>query len=93
MQVKRHKSKKGGVQKSVYFWGGISWWGKTPGVAWTAEDNKVLFHHTKNLCIGTLFEDDGIVWRVVQTRAASDDGHVYYVDHFAYPDSAPRPWM
>ena len=81
------------MQKRVYFWGGISWWGKTPGVAWTVEDNKVLFLHTKNLCIGTLFEDDGIVWRVVQTRAASDDGHVYYVDHFANPDSASRPWQ
>ena len=55
----------------------ISWWGKTPGVAWTAADNKVLFHHTKNLCVGTVFEDeddDGtpVVWRIVETRAGGN---------------------
>ena len=89
LQVARHKSKKGGIQKRVYFWAGICWYGKTPGVAWTASDNKVIFRHTKNLCHGTLFEDDGIVWRVVQTRAASDNNHVYYVDHFQSPDVDP----
>ena len=75
MQVSRHKSKKGGIQKRVYFWGGISWWGKTPGVAWSAADTKVLFRHTKNLCVGTLFEDDGVVfhwrWRCPKNRTDS----------------------
>ena len=89
-QTKRHKSKKGGVQRRVYFWGGISWWAKTKGVAWTAEDTKVLFRHTKNVCVGTLFEDDGVVYRAVQTRGMSDDGNVYYyVNHFDYPDTIP----
>ena len=36
--------------------------------------------------MGTLFEDDGVVFRVVETRAASENGHVSYVDHFQYPD-------
>ena len=95
LQTKRHKSKKGGVQKRVYFWAGISWWGKTPGVAWTAEDSKVLFRHTKNLCVGTLFEDvddDGnaVVFRIVQTRAANDGGNVCYVPHFEFPDEIPH---
>ena len=94
MQVKRHKSKKGGVQKRVYFWAGISWWGKTPGVAWTAEDTRVLFRHTKNLCVGTVFEDEdddgnAVVFRVVQTRAQNEDGHVCYVEHFDFPDEIP----
>ena len=94
LQVKRHKSKKGGVQKRVYFWGGISWWGKTPGVAWTAADSKVLFRHTKNLCVGTVFEDedengDAVVFRVVQTRAGGEDNDVCYVEHFDYPDIIP----
>ena len=93
-QVARHKSKKGGVKKRVYFWGGICWWSKTPGVAWTASDNKVLFRHTKNLCHGTVFEeedDDGnpCVYRIVETRAAGDDDYVSYVSHFAYPDADP----
>ena len=73
----------------MYFWGGISWWGKTPGVAWTAEDNKVLFRHTKNLCVGTVFEDEGVVYRVVETRALSANGTVSYVDHFRFPDNIP----
>ena len=95
LQVKRHKSKKGGVQRRVYFWAGISWWGKTPGVAWTAEDTKVLFRHTKNLCVGTVFEDEdedgnAVVFRVVQTRAANPDGHVCYVSHFDFPDEIPH---
>lgn len=94
VQVPRHKSKKGGIQKRVYFWGGISWWGKTPGVAWTAADNKVIFRHTKNLCHGTLFEDEGVVYRIVQTRAAAADNTVSYVAHFDFPDSIPaeRHW-
>ena len=77
------------MQKRVYFWAGISWWGKTPGVAWTAEDSKVLFR-TKNVCVGTVFKDEGTVWRVVQTRASSPDGNVYYVNHFANPDTIPH---
>ena len=89
MQVSRHKSKKGGVQKRVYFWGGISWWGKTPGVAWTAADIKVLYRHTKNLCMGTVFEDEGTVYRIVETRAAGDARTISYVDHFRFPNTIP----
>ena len=90
------------MKRRVYFWGGLCWWGKTEGIAWTASDNKVVFRHTKNLCVGTLFEDeddDGApcVFRVVQTRAASADGHVSYVRHFDHPDENPTEdtgaWM
>ena len=45
------------MKKRVYFWGGISWDAKTPGVAWTAADIKVSYKHTKNLCVDTLFAD------------------------------------
>ena len=50
---------------------------------------------TKNLCIGTVFEDDGVVYRVVETRAAAADGTVSYVDHFRFPDEMPaeRHWF
>ena len=89
MQQKRHKSKKGGIQKRVYFWAAICWFGKSAGVAWTASDIKVCFRHTKNVCVGTLFEDDGVVYRVVETRAASENGTVSYVDHFRHPDGTP----
>ena len=89
LQAKRHKSKKGGVQKRVYFWAGISWWGKTPGVAWTASDIKVTYRHTKNICMGTVFEDEGVVYRVVETRAQGDNDNVSYVDHFRFPDHTP----
>ena len=96
----RNKSKKGGIKKRVYFWGGISWWAKTPGVAWTAADMKVCYKHTKNLCVDTLFEDEDdhgqpCVFRIVQTRAASDDGNVSYVPHFAFPDRDPpeNEWL
>ena len=92
----RHKSKKGGVQKRVYFWAGICWHAKTKGVAWTASDNKVLFRHTKNICVGTLFEDkdwddngNPMVCRVTETRSGGTDNHVYYVPHFEYPDTTP----
>jgi len=98
--VSRHKSKKGGIKKRVYFWGGICWHGKTPGVAWSASDQKVTFRHTKNLCVGTLFEDEddageSCIYRVVQTRTNSGDGTVSYVDHFAFPDVTPpqRHWF
>ena len=47
---------------------------------------KVCFRHTNNLCRGTLFEDDGEVFRVVETRATSGNGRVSYVSHFTYPD-------
>ena len=89
LQVKRHKSKKGGIQKRVYFWAAICLYGKSPGIAWTASDMKVSYRHTKNLCVGTLFEDEGVVYRVVETRAASGNNKVSYVDHFAWPDSVP----
>ena len=90
----RHTSKKGGVQKRVYFWAGICWWGKTPGVAWTASDNKVLFRHTKNLCVGTIFEEEDdqgnpCVYRIVESRAGGTDNNVSYVPHFTYPDTTP----
>jgi hypothetical protein len=95
LQVRRHKSKKGGIQRRVYFWGGISWWGKTPGVAWTASDSKVLFRHTKNLCVGTIFEEEDdagnpMVYRVVETRGTNADGNVRYVPHFEFPDAIPH---
>ena len=82
--------KKGDVKKKVYFWAGISWFCKTPGVAWTVDDVKVTFRHTKNLCHGTVFQDeddDGnpCVFRVVQTRAAGDDNYVSYIPHFEFP--------
>ena len=100
LQVPRNKSKKGGIKKRVYFWGGICWWCKTPGVAWTAADMKVCYKHTKNLCVGTLFEDeddDGLpcVFRIVQTRAAAEDNNVSYVSHFQFPDGDPpeNQWL
>ena len=51
--------------------------------------------HTKNLCVGTVFEDEdedgnAVVFRVVQTRAANEDGHVCYVPHFDFPDEIPH---
>ena len=94
-QQPRHKSKKGGVKKRVYFWGGICWWGKTEGIAWTASDQKVIFKHTKNLCVGTLFADveddtgEEIVWRVTETRSGGNDNLVWYCNHFDYPDEDP----
>ena len=95
MQAPRHKSKKGGIKKRVYFWGGICWWFKTKGVAWTASDCKVLFKHTKNLCVGTVFEDvdddtgESIVFRITETRSGGTDSHVWYVPHFDFPDEDP----
>ena len=83
------------MKKRVYFWGGISWLGKTPGVAWTASDMKVLFRHTKNLCMGTLFQDedeDGrpCVYRITETRAGgTQHDRVSYCKHFDFPDSIP----
>ena len=79
----------------MYFWGGISWWGKTPGVAWTASDSKVLFRHTKNLCVGTIFEEEDdagnpMVYRVVETRAINPEHNVRYVSHFEFPDVIPH---
>ena len=93
-QVPRNKSKKGGVKKRVYFWGGISWFCKTPGVAWSAADIKVVYRHTKNLCVGTVFQDeddngDPCIFRVVQTRAGGEDNYVSYVRHEEFPDSTP----
>ena len=61
---------------------------------------KVCYKHTKNLCVGTLFEDeddDGrpCVFRIVQTRATSDDANVSYVPHFDFPDGDPpeNQWL
>ena len=66
----------------------------TPGIAWTAADNKVLYRHTKNLCVGTVFEDEDdagnpCVFRIVQTRAQATNDTVSYVPHFEYPDTTP----
>ena len=82
------------MKKRVYFWAAICWHGKSEGMAWTANDMKVVFRHTKNLCLGTLFEEeddngDPCVYRVTETRAAGDDNFVYYVPHFAFPDADP----
>ena len=82
------------MKKRVYFWAAICWFGKSAGVAWTASDMKVLFKHTKNLCLGTLFmdtDDQGNpqVFRVVETRAAGNDRNVCYVNHFDFPDTTP----
>ena len=77
------------MQKRVYFWAAICYFGKSQGVAWCASDQKVVYRHTKNLCLGTLFEDEGEVFRVVQTRAASGSNRVSYVRHFDFPDSNP----
>ena len=86
------------MKKRVYFWAGICWHCKTLGVAWCASDLKVTFRHTKNICHGTVFEeedDDGnpCVYRVVETRAAGQDRNVSvdmsYVPHFTFPDSDP----
>ena len=82
------------MKKRVYFWAAICYFGKSPGVAWTAADMKVIFKHTKNLCLGTLFEDEDdegnpCVYRVVETRAAGDDNFVSYVPHFEFPDADP----
>ena len=66
-QVPRHKSKKGGMQKRVYAWGGISWHGKTTLHTWTAKKaTACMQRHTKNLVVGTVFLDseEPTVWRV-----------------------------
>ena len=77
------------MQKRVYFWGAISWWGKSPGVAWHASDMKVCYRHTKNLCHGTLFADEGIVYRITETRAQGTNRYVSYCEHFRFPDADP----
>ena len=66
-------------------------------MVWTASDNEVMFRHTKNICVGTLFEDkdwddhgNAMVCRVTETRSGGDDTHVYYVPHFDYPDTTPH---
>ena len=68
-QVARNKSKKGGIQKRVYAWGGISWHAKTRLHTWTAAEAKsCIWRHTKRLMVGTVFMDDDIVWRVTESR-------------------------
>ena len=49
----------------------------------------MCYKHTKNLCQGTLFEDEGTVYRITQTRSMSDNGRVCYCNHFDYPDADP----
>ena len=66
-QVDRHKSKKGGMQKRVYAWGGISWHDKTTLHTWTVKTTTACMQrHTKNLVVGTVFLDSAepTVWRV-----------------------------
>ena len=75
--------------RSVSIFGAASRGGKTPGVAWTAADDKVLYRHTKNVCVVTLFEDEGDIFRVVETPGMSKDGKCCYVDHFRFPDVVP----
>ena len=47
------------------------------------------------MCVGTLFADwdddagEEIVWRVTETRAGGNDNHVWYVNHFDFPDVTP----
>ena len=84
----------------MYFWGGISWFCKTHGVTWTEDDIKVMYRHTKNLCHGTVFQDEDdegnpCVFRVVQTRVAGEDNYVSYVWHFEFPNADPpeAEWM
>ena len=50
---------------------------------------KVVYRHTKNICVGTLFEDEGVVYRVVESRSGGDDDNVAYVEHFQHPDEDP----
>ena len=52
------------------------------------------YRHTKNLCVGTVFQEEDdqgnpCVYRVVETRAGGDDNFVSYVPHFAFPDVTP----
>ena len=64
-------------------------------MAWSASDLQVVFKHTKNLCVGTLFEDidddtgEPIVFRITETRSGGNDNHVWYVNHFDFPDEDP----
>lgn len=93
-QVPRNKSKKGGIQKRVYAWGGISWHGKTELHTWTsAEATKCIWRHTKRLMVGTVLSDDGVVWRVTESRHREADfgteDVVRYCDHFANVDADP----
>ena len=55
-----------------------------------AKKSDVIFRHTKNLSKGTLFEDEGVVWRVVQGRTKLDGNDVvFYVEHDKYRDKDP----
>ena len=87
-QCPRNHQKKGGVHKRVYCWGCISVHGKSKLVVWTAKSAKNVIHrHTKKICVGTLFEEDGVVWRVVETKSMKDGEEVVsYCNHFENPD-------
>ena len=56
---------------------------------------KVCYKHTKNLCVGTLFEDidddtgEPVVFRITQSRSGGEDRYVWYVNHFDHPDEDP----
>ena len=90
-QQPRNKSKKGGVQKRVYCWGCISVHGKSVLIVWTAKAAKeVLWRHTKNIHVGTVFEEDGVVWRVVESKSMQNGVEVVsYCDHFDNLDANP----
>lgn len=95
LQVPRFKSKKGGVQKRVYAWAGIGWHGKTTLHTWTSKEaTKCQWRHTKNIMVGTVFEDDDVVWRVTESKSRAEyNGRmvdvVHYCDNFANPDADP----
>lgn len=55
----------------------------------------MTYRHTKNLCFGTVFQDEDdngqpCIFRVVETRAAGNDDYVSYVRHFDFPDGTPE---
>ena len=91
-QCARNKSKKGGVKKRVYCWGAISVHGKSSLVVWTAKKSKEVLHrHTKHICVGTVFQEGDVVWRVVETKAIKDGEEVVsYCNHFKHPDEDPH---
>ena len=91
-QCPRNKSKKDGVQKRVYCWGCISVHGKSKLIVWTAKAaKKVLWSHTKNISVGTVFEEDGVVWRVVESKSTHNGEEVVsYCDHLKNLDADPH---
>jgi len=79
----------------VYTWGGISWHCKTALHTWLAsEATACIWRHTKRICVGTVFEDEGVVWRVTESRHRErEEGLrgdvVRYCNHFENLDADP----